>query len=222
MRRVLLVLLVIILGVPAIYLGIAFGLALVTPRLALPSGQGIAIYACDNGVHTDLVLPIAGGNIDWRDLLPGPFPRSFSQDTYLSFGWGSRDFYINTPTWADVRVGTAIKALLWDETVVHVEYRAKPGPAETCGTWMVGTRDYLGIVDHVLSSVRGAHRIPGPAPVAPGYGPNDVFYAANGQYTAIDTCNQWTGQALRAGGAPVAPWTPFSFLVLWNLPMISK
>jgi hypothetical protein len=59
-------------------------------------------------------------------------------------------------------------------------------------------------------------------PVARGYGPRDIFYAANGRYTAIDTCNQWTGQALRAGGAPVAAWTPFSFLVLWNLPTISK
>ena len=66
--------------------------------------------------------------------------------------------------------------------------------------------------------------MPGGRPVkaGPGYGVRDAFFLANGRYTIIDTCNQWTGQALRAGGAPVAPWTPFSFLVLWNLPMISK
>ena len=49
-------------------------------------------------------------------------------------------------------------------------------------------------------------------------GDRDAFYVANGRYTIIDTCNQWTGRALRLGGAPVAPWTPFSFLVLWHLP----
>ncbi len=59
-----------------------------------------------------------------------------------------------------------------------------------------------------------------PVQAGHGYGDRDAFYVANGRYTIIDTCNQWTGQALRLGGAPVAPWTPFSFLVLWHLPPV--
>jgi uncharacterized protein (TIGR02117 family) len=222
MRRLLLIVLSLLIGIPALYIGVAFGLAILTPKLELPRGSGITIYACDNGVHTDLVLPVKTADVDWRHLLPDAFPGQFDPEAYLSFGWGSRDFYINTPTWSDVRITTTLKAVLWDETVVHVDYRPKPRPGETCGFWVVGTRDYRRIVEHVLDSVRGMYLTPRPRPIAPGYGPTDVFYAGEGQYTVVDTCNQWTGRALRASGTPVAAWTPFSFLVLWNMPMISN
>jgi uncharacterized protein (TIGR02117 family) len=213
MRRLFLFLLAIVLGAPVLYLAVAFGLAFATPRLAPTASDGIAIYACDNGVHTDLVLPVKAGVVDWRAELPEAVPRGASEQDYVSVGWGSRDFYINTPTWNDVRIGTALKAVLWDETVVHVENRGRPSAAESCGVWVVDPDAYQRIVAYVVDSFQR------PAgPVAPGYGPQDIFYAANGRYTIIDTCNQWTGQALRAGGAPVAPWTPFSFLVTWNLP----
>jgi uncharacterized protein (TIGR02117 family) len=220
MRRILFILLGLLIGIPAIYIGVAFGYAALTPRLALPSGSGITVYACDNGVHTDLVLPISAEGIDWRQL-PHPDESARLNLSHVSFGWGSRDFYINTPTWADVRPMTALKALLWDETVLHVEYRSEPGPGETCGVWVVGREDYGRIVSFVRSSLRD-WPLARPALVAAGYGPRDAFYAAEGKYTAFDTCNQWTGRALRAGGAPVAAWTPFSFLVTWNLPMISN
>jgi uncharacterized protein (TIGR02117 family) len=220
MRRILFFFLGLLIGIPAIYIGVAFGYAVLTPRLALPEGTGIAIYACDNGIHTDLVLPIAAAGIDWRQLLRAPVDAAALAPSHVSLGWGSRDFYINTPTWADVRPLTALKALVWDETVLHVEYRSQPAPPDACGVWVVGSADYERIAAFVRSSLRDWPSRD-PAPVAPGYGPRDAFFAANGRYTAIDTCNQWTGQALRAGGAPVAPWTPFSFLVLWNLPTIS-
>jgi len=221
MRRILLILVGLLIGIPAIYIGVAFGFAAATPRLSLSAGPGIRIYACDNGVHADLVLPTSAAGIDWRQLL---HPKDYSAPiglSHVSIGWGSRDFYVNTPTWADVRPMTALKALLWDETVLHVEYRSEPRRGETCGVWVVGSEDYERIATFVRSSLRGWPSA-GSRLAAPGYGPRDAFFAAEGQYTAIDTCNQWTGQALRAGGAPVPAWAPFSFLVLWNLPMISK
>ena len=219
MRRIFLILVGLLIGIPAIYVGVAFGYAVLTPRLDLPAGKGITIYACDNGVHTDL-LPVSAEGIDWRQL-PHPDESARLGLSHVSFGWGSKDFYINTPTWADVRPMTALKALLWDETVLHVEYRSEPGLGETCGIWVVGREDYWRIVSFVRSSLRN-WPLARPTLVATGYGPTDAFFAAERQYTVIDTCNQWTGRALRAGGAPVAAWTPFSFLVLWNMPMISK
>jgi uncharacterized protein (TIGR02117 family) len=221
MRRILLILLGLLIALPTLYVGVAFGYAVLTPRLELPAGDGIKIYACDNGVHTDLVLPVSAEGIDWRQLPYSDRQAAWMNLSHVSFGWGSRDFYINTPTWADVRPMTALKALLWDETVLHVEYRPEPRPGETCGSWVVGRDDYQRIASFVRASLRG-WPLQRPALVAAGYGPRDSFLAAEGQYTPFDTCNQWTGQALRAGGAPVAGWTPFSFLVLWNMPMISK
>jgi uncharacterized protein (TIGR02117 family) len=220
MRRILFILLGLLIGIPAIYIGVAVAFAFLTPKLELPRGDGITIYACDNGVHTDLVLPVSAEGIDWRQL-PHPNESARMNFSHVSFGWGSRDFYISTPTWADVRPMTALKALLWDETVLHVEYRPEPQRGERCGVWVVGRDDYQRIVRFARKSLRG-WPMQRPALLAAGYGPRDAFLAGEGQYTAIDTCNQWTGQALRAGGAPVARWTPFSFLVLWNMPMISN
>lgn len=223
MRRLLLIILALLIGLPMIYVGVAFGLSIATPRQAFPPGAGIRVFACDNGVHTDLVLPVWTADVRWTELLSSAFPDGqFRPDYYLSFGWGSRDFYINTPHWSDLRLGTALKALLWDETVVHVEYRARPTEAERCGTWLVDAGHYAQIVAHVRASLQRPKEEAALRPVAAGYGPNDVFYAGEGRYTPIETCNQWTGRALKAGGAPVAPWTPFSFLVLWNLPMFSR
>ncbi|MGH6892798.1 MAG: TIGR02117 family protein [Dongiaceae bacterium] len=221
MRRAFRILALILAGVPLLYIAIAFGNVLLTPHTALPT-DGMPIFTCDNGVHADLVLPVAAAGIDWRATFDAEaFAGLVDGFDHIGIGWGSRDFYLNTPTWADVRLTTALKALMWDDTVLHVEYRPEPRPGENCGVWVVGTEDYQRIVWFVRSTLADKS-LQGPAKVAVGYGPRDTFYAAAGQYTAIDTCNQWTGQALRAGGAPVAPWTPFSFLVLWNLPMISS
>ena len=46
-----------------------------------------------------------------------------------------------------------------------------------------------------------------------GYDANDVFYAARGRYSALRTCNAWTGDALRQAGVRIGRWTPFPVTV---------
>lgn len=218
MRRILVILLALLTVPPLLYLGTAFGWLMASPRAALPA-EGILVFACDNGVHTDLVMPVNAGGVDWRMLFPQQhFTAPVDERGFVNFGWGSREFYLNTPTWADVEFGRAMKALAWDETVIRVDYQhALLG--EPCALWRVDGESYRRIAAFVTQSLRLSQ---GQAvEAAPGYGDHDAFFVANGLYTPIDTCNQWTGQALRAGGAPVAAWTPFSFLVTWNLPTIS-
>lgn len=221
MRRILKVLgagAAILLAAPLLYTLAAFG------ALLLPHGVGtegeVTLYACDNGVHTDLVLPVAAAGIDWRRVFaPAAFAGPTDQYGFVSLGWGSRDFYLNTPTWADVEIGRAVAALLWDETVVRAEFRPRPGPGEKCGTWRVGVSEYQRIAAYVRDSLRQSQSLP--VQVAPGYGRRDAFFAGNGRYTIATTCNEWTAEALRLAGAPVAPWAPFSFLVLWYLPPVA-
>ena len=50
-----------------------------------------------------------------------------------------------------------------------------------------------------------------------GYGPTDAFYEANGTYSALHTCNEWTGGALRAAGVRTGLWTPLSASIMWRL-----
>lgn len=204
---------------PVFYVATAFAFALLAQSRPVQT-DGIRIYACDNGVHADLVLPVAAAGVDWRQIFTaGAFGGPVQQFDHIGIGWGSRDFYLNTPTWADVKVGTALKSLLWDETVLRVDFRPAPILEEDCREWRVDQTDYGRIATFVRDSLRLSQGLPVRA--ADGYGPRDAFFVANGRYTIIETCNQWTGRALGAGGAPMAPWTPFSFLVLWNLPPVA-
>jgi uncharacterized protein (TIGR02117 family) len=204
----------------ALYTLAAFGVLLLTPDVAEPE-DGVLVYACDNGVHTDLVVPVAGAGVDWRVLFrPGDFSAPTEGYDHVGLGWGSRDFYLNTPTWADVDFAIAARSVLWDESVLHVEYRPRPGPAENCRQWRADPASYARIAGFVRETLRLSQGLPTQA--GPAYDTRDAFYVANGRYTILETCNQWTGRALRLAGAPVAPWTPYSFLVTWNMPMISK
>ncbi len=222
--RLLIRAILILIGLPlvalALYTATAFGALLLTPE-ASEAEDGVVVYACDNGVHTDLVVPVATGNTDWRALFgQQAFIAPVAAYDHIGLGWGSRDFYINTPTWADLDIATAVTSVLWDETVLHVEYRPRPVAGENCREWPADPASYK----LIAGFIRGTLRLSGEHPVqaAPGYGARDAFFVANGQYTIFETCNQWSGRALRLAGAPVAPWTPYSFLVTWNLPMISK
>lgn len=204
----------------ALYTIAAFGALLFVPE-AREAEDGVVVYACDNGVHTDLVVPVIAGHTDWRPTFSSDaFPGPVALFDHIGIGWGSRDFYINTPTWADLDIATAVKSVLWDETVLHVEYRPRPSATENCRQWAMDAAAYGRVTGFIRDSLRMSQGLPVRA--APGYGARDTFYVANGEYTIIETCNQWTARALRLGGAPVAPWTPYSFLVLWNMPMISN
>lgn len=71
----------------------------------------IPIYILTNGVHTDIVLPIKNEYHDWTSQLK--FEHTKSKDTtyqYVALGWGDKGFYLETPTWADLKVSTAVKA----------------------------------------------------------------------------------------------------------------
>jgi len=50
-----------------------------------------------------------------------------------------------------------------------------------------------------------------------GYGASDMFYEAVGPYSAVYTCNSWTGAALRHAGVKTGVWTPLSQSIMWRL-----
>jgi uncharacterized protein (TIGR02117 family) len=173
--------------------------------------QGIPVVIESNGIHTGLVLPKVAAGADLRDLLPASDladPRYAAYD-HVAIGWGDRRFYVETPTWADVRPMTLVSAALGSgQTVLHVEHIAAPGPSRDSRVVLLRPAEYRRLVAFVRASFapRGWHRT--------GYGMDDAFYAATGRYDAYRTCNSWTGDALRAAGVRIGAWTPFPVTVL--------
>ena len=74
------------------------------------------VYLRSNGVHVDFVLPYSSLSPELKKLNE---PSDIA--SYISFGWGDKNFYLNTPTWSDLTLKTTLKALFWkSETLIHL------------------------------------------------------------------------------------------------------
>lgn len=173
---------------------------------------GITIWVESNGIHTGLVVPKVAGGVDWRGLVRPEHladPRYGARD-HLSFGWGERAFYLETPTWWDVRPATILAAAVGsDRTLVHAEHLPRPQPGDGARPIRLTVPQYRRLAAFIRASF--ADR---PAAIR-GYDRWDVFYEARGHYSMMGTCNAWTGAALRTAGVRVGRWTPFPATVMW-------
>jgi uncharacterized protein (TIGR02117 family) len=181
-----------------------------------PPASGVTVYVETNGVHTDLVVPVVAAGVDWRDLVrPGDIadPRYAAYD-HLAIGWGEARFYLETPTWADVRPGTVLRAALGsDRTLVHVEHLPAPAIGPDVRPIVLRAAEYRRLAAFIRASFAQAPRGARPE-IFRGYGDFDAFYSGSGRYDALMTCNAWTGAALRAAGVRVGAWTPFAGTVM--------
>lgn len=166
--------------------------------------ETVELFVETNGVHTGLTLPVFAAGVNWMDDFPITDADPALPATHIVVGWGSRDFYLNTPTWAQLKLSTALNAGLGlDSTLLHVGHLANP----TAQTWRKPLRVTADQYRTLAASIRAA-RAPG-GPIA-GYSKNDVFYPALGRYTAARTCNAWVGERLREAGVRTGMWTPLS------------
>lgn len=191
-------------------------------RTQLRLDAALEVYALDNGVHIDLLVPARAGQVDWLHVFPPPSTVVAHAVRYVAIGWGDRDFYLNTPTWRDLDPMSALGALVGGRaTVLHVAYLVRRPRGEGVYRARVAASDYRELARFVGATAAldgtGAARF-----VAPGYGASDAFFAANRSYNLLYTCNVWAGQALRGARAKVSPWTPFSYQVRWFLESDSR
>lgn len=169
----------------------------------------IAIYLLTNGVHTDLVLPIKTNFFDWTEYVNPLDTKSKKVNVnYASFGWGDKGFYLETPTWADLKASTAIKAMCYlGSSAMHVTFYETMELNDRCIQIKVNKKTYLKIVNYVKSSFVIKDSVFDKINAST-YGENDVFYEAKGKYSFFHTCNTWTNNALKAGNLKACLWTP--------------
>ena len=182
--------------------------------------QGVTIFVRTNGVHTWIMMPKLSPIIDWRPYAPPGHladPR-YGRASHIAIGYGNREFYLNTPTWADLSLRTAFAAFFGGgPTLLHVDHDHEPGANEWQRPIVLRTEEYRRLADFIRVRFRrdGAGRT---IPVlGRGYGPSDMFYEAEGGYSFVLTCNEWTGRALRAAGVRTGLWTPLEQSIMWRL-----
>ena len=169
------------------------------------------IFVTTNGIHLALILPKQHIDEAFRSQLKVP-----PEINFVSFGWGDKEFYLNTPEWRDLKMKTALKALfVKSETALHVtNYRVQgdswkavavcPPQIESLNNFIRNSFEVNN--DSELLEIQGA-----------GYGKNDKFYEAVGGYTCIYTCNNWVNEGLKKSKIKTSLWSPFDHGVLYHL-----
>lgn len=170
--------------------------------------RDVAIYIKSNGVHTDLVLPIRTPYKNWAPQIhPAKSAGGDLGFQYAAFGWGDRDFYLNTPRWSDLKISTAFNAAFFmGSGVMHVTFHEELVENQRCKKIWVSKAEYARIVKFIESTFSlgktGYLLIPGES-----YGDRDLFFEADGKYNLFYTCNSWANNGLKAGGQKAALWT---------------
>lgn len=169
------------------------------------------IYITSNGVHLDIVLPVA--NID-ESFLSQLHVSANTQ--FVAFGWGDKNFYAKTPEWSDLTFPVAFKALfLKSEPAMHVtRYH------QTYEHWRkvnLCTHQIDSLNHYIENSFEKTETGALQKTDFPGYYNSDNFYEAKGSFTLFKTCNVWTNKALKQTGIKTSVWSPFHFGVLYHL-----
>lgn len=177
--------------------------------------QGVEIMVGTNGVHTELVLPLVTPEKDWRPVFPAADLALPDRDyTHVAVSWGEKEVFLNTPTWWDLSPVTVLRiAGIGGKGLIHASHYVRPAPSEDFRTLTLRSAEYRRLVAAIERSLPRGTRVR-----HAGYGSQDVFYDAPGDYTVTNTCNQWTSDMLAAAGVRTGWWTPFAGGVMKWMP----
>lgn len=218
--RQLLILVGFLLGVVFLYVILALLLPLIPINAKKTTDPKVVeLYILTNGVHTDLVLPVRTSQIDWSQKLP--FKNTKGQKTdfrYIAFGWGDKGFYLDTPTWSQLKFSTAFKAAFWlSDSAMHCTYYKQMKEGNDCKKMMLTEQQYQDLIQFIDSRFdkdAAGHYILVPTNAV--YGDDDAFYDAKGSYNFTYTCNTWANDGLKVAGQKAALWTATDFGIFWH------
>ena len=166
------------------------------------------IYISTNGVHLNIVMP---KKTLGTELLKGIEHQE--NDSYLAFGWGDKDFYLETRNWEDLSIKRSLQALfLKTPSLMHItRYQQRRSD------WVAVHVDRPALKElntYLLASFKKDSDQQFIKLDDKGYTEFDDFYAANGSYSCLKTCNSWVNTAFKRSGLKACLWTPYEFGLL--------
>ncbi|MBX5137831.1 TIGR02117 family protein [Rhizobium lentis] len=182
---------------------------LIAPVKASPAEAIHRILLLSGSIHTDIAIPLDEETRAAFSFLDEPdFPLGHPNAEWLVIGWGGRAFYLETPTWAELKPLPVLRALTIDRSVLHVDLAGHIAePQSDVTAFDIGDDGLARLREFIADSfVRNAGAI-APIPDA-GYGEIDRFFEAKGYFNALFGCNTWTAAALRSAGLRTGLWNP--------------
>lgn len=206
--------------VAAVALAVALGALVPRPLWpAIAEGEGTRhILVLKNPIHTDIAVPLDDGvRRRFAFLVDTGLPMDVPDARYIVFGWGGRAFYLETPTWSQLKAVPVLKALTLDASVMHVDIAgAIKDPHPDVAGFDIDEAHFVALLDYIAASFRQGPN--GPMVVEnSGYSTYDRFYEADGHFNALVGCNTWTAAGLRTAGLRTGWWNPIPVSLWWSL-----
>lgn len=194
------------------------GLPARIPFIKEPEQKGeVDIYVLSNGVHTDLVLPATSSQMDWKKRLTANNTCLDSTFKWVAFGWGDKGFYLDTPTWSELKWSTACKAAFaLGGTAMHVGTYKSLAENNSCKKISISYESYERLIKYIHNSFYKNRDGSYVAIPNQHYNATDAFYEANGAYSLLKTCNTWTNTGLKISGAKACLWTVIDKGIFWH------
>jgi uncharacterized protein (TIGR02117 family) len=191
----------------------------------LPPGEGTVAYVISNDAHTSLCLPVRTKYTDWLEFIGLPEERfENTEKLYAFFGWGDREFFVRTPTWADLTLHTALESLFWPtDGAILISFFHGPFIENRLQAELILTDKELRTIEDyikesfILSPEGDPVELSVEEEILREWGRNEFFYLARYRYHLFFTCNNWTNRGLKRAGIRTALWAPFERSVLWHL-----
>ncbi|HXV29312.1 MAG TPA: TIGR02117 family protein [Sinorhizobium sp.] len=189
------------------------------PAYASADAGGLRrILLLSGPIHTDIAIPLDDDvRAKFAFLESAGVPLRHPGAQWLIFGWGGRAFYLETPTWSELKPVPVLKAFSLDRSVLHVDVAGHiVEPQASVVGFDVDGEAFRRLVDFVSESFQ---REGGTVLPVEGfsYGPNDRFFEAKGYFNILFGCNTWTAGALREAGLRTGLWNPVPTTLAFSL-----
>lgn len=194
-------------------------LFLPTSNEALPAGEPVRRALVLSGpIHTDIAVPADPDVLArFAFLREDGLPIDLDGVEWLVFGWGGRSFYLETPTWADLKPGPVARALTLDRAAMHVSV-AGPIDPQLDGVLALDLTETQ--FERLIEGMETGFTLAAGRPVpieGRSYGEYDLFYEGAGWFNALMGCNLWAASTLRAAGLRTGWWNPLPQSLVWSL-----
>jgi uncharacterized protein (TIGR02117 family) len=168
----------------------------------------VPIYISNvNNFHAEIIVPVSNEAYDWRQQLNlSQLGSNASQYKYLSFGWGDRNFFMNS-SFDPMTIFDVL--FLPGPSVMHIWGHVEPNLALGKGFELkkvnLSKAEYGKLIEFINNSFqRSAENQV--AYIKQGLYKDSGFYEAKGSYSMLRTCNAWTAEALRVADVNTPLW----------------
>jgi len=181
------------------------------------------ILVLSNPIHTDIAIPIEPESLAALPFLAeAGLPVAHPHARWLLIGWGAREFYTQTPSFAEMQPGPTFKALTLDAATMHVDVIGDlTADAPFVVPVDITPEGYAGLLQAMSESFtrRDGQVIP-----IEGYalGTADRFFEGEGFFTAVLGCNTWSARMLRSAGLRTGIWNPLPLSLTTSLRLFNE